>query len=333
MHRRWLRDNAWLLTCSAGVIALMFGLILVLLPPWLRGFMAGVFTTTLVANIAYMMVVGTGTVPRLAGIEAEKSMARELRSLEKHGWTLVNHVLLEDGKGDVDHLLIGPAGLVVVETKWTQTWSDRAGWCIKISESTKRRTLVVSRKIAQLKLPTHSIVAVWGPATHMVSDSPDVNSKCSVLPGTKVVSHILALPVAETDASHFATARRNLDLYVAQRDKGEQAADPMVRALWAPVVDVVIAIHVAVALLVVAGSTIRIKPEGVWTASLAGLGLVGSLVTRRRMSLSDRGRVAVMRCTSHPHGRRRRDLSLLSAQVARTTCINWPSSRTLEMEP
>lgn len=87
VHRRWLRGNAWLLTCSAGVIALMFGLILLLLPPWLRGFMAGVFTTTLVANIAYMMVVGTGTVPRLAGIEAEKSMARDLRSLERTGLT------------------------------------------------------------------------------------------------------------------------------------------------------------------------------------------------------------------------------------------------------
>jgi Nuclease-related domain len=294
VHRRWLRENARLLTCSVGVTAIMFGLILFILPPWLRGFMAGVFTTTLVANVAYMMVVSTGTVPRLAGIDAEKSMARDLRSLEKHGWTVANHLLLEKGEGDVDHLLIGPAGLVVVETKWTSTWSDSAGWCSKVAEGTRHRTSAVSRNIAQLKLPTHSIVAVWGPAAHMVGASAAANSKCSVLPGTKVVSHILALPAAETDASHFATARRNLDLYVAQRDKGEQAFDPRVRALWEPAADLLIAVQVAVAVLVIAGSTIRIKPEGLWTASLAGIGLVGSLVIRRKFGLSDRIRASAV---------------------------------------
>jgi hypothetical protein len=30
----------------------------------------------------------------------------------------VNHVSL-DGRGDVDHVLVGPAGVLVVETKWT----------------------------------------------------------------------------------------------------------------------------------------------------------------------------------------------------------------------
>jgi hypothetical protein len=259
------------------------------LPPWLRGFRAGVCTTLLIANIACMMAVGTGTIPRLAGIDAEKSMARDLRTLEKHGWTLVNHLLLEKGEGDVDHFLLGPAGLVVVETKWAQTWSGSAGWCIKIAKDAKWRTGKAASKIGQLnKLPTHSIVAVHGPAEHMVGGAAVEISGTSVLPGSDVVTHILALPAVSIDASHLAAAHKNLDTYIAMRDKGERTADPLLRALWAPAVDVVIAVHVAMAVLVIVGSTIRIKPEGVWTASLAGLCLVSSLVVRRRMNLGER---------------------------------------------
>ena len=44
----------------------------------------------------------------------------ELKDLLEHGHQLVNHVVI-DGRGDADHVLVGPAGLFVLETKWSAT--------------------------------------------------------------------------------------------------------------------------------------------------------------------------------------------------------------------
>jgi len=43
--------------------------------------------------------------------------ASELQRLRKHGWLIVNGLALE-GR-DIDHVLVGPGGVVVVESKWS----------------------------------------------------------------------------------------------------------------------------------------------------------------------------------------------------------------------
>jgi Nuclease-related domain len=294
LHRRWLRANAWFLTWNFGSITLMLGLSLLLLPAWLRGFMAGAYTATLIASVGYMMMLSTGTASRLAGVNAEARMADDLRSLEKHGWTLANHFLLEKNSGDVDHVLIGSAGLVTVETKWSQSWHPDAPWCNKIARDASWRTERVSRKIAQRKLPTHCVVAVFGPAEQLIDETAHPTAEATILPGSRVVSHVLSLRASKSDAAHLETARKNLDRYIAVRDKGERASEPVVRALWSPIVDVIIAVHVALAEFVIVGSAIRLAPEGVWSALITGVGLIGSLVLRRRYALGDRVRACVV---------------------------------------
>ena len=49
------------------------------------------------------------------GAEGEKATAKALRGLVRSGWTLVNDI--DWGKGNIDHVLIGPAGVFVLETK------------------------------------------------------------------------------------------------------------------------------------------------------------------------------------------------------------------------
>lgn len=49
------------------------------------------------------------------GAEGEKATAKALRGLLKSGWTLLND--LDWGKGNIDHVLVGPAGVFVLETK------------------------------------------------------------------------------------------------------------------------------------------------------------------------------------------------------------------------
>ena len=56
------------------------------------------------------------------GTAGEVWTAQELRRLRRKGWHLVNGVQREY-RGDIDHILVGPGGVLVVETKWsTSRW-------------------------------------------------------------------------------------------------------------------------------------------------------------------------------------------------------------------
>jgi hypothetical protein len=49
------------------------------------------------------------------GAEGERATARALRPLTKSGWVLINDV--QRDRGNIDHVLVGPAGVFVLETK------------------------------------------------------------------------------------------------------------------------------------------------------------------------------------------------------------------------
>jgi hypothetical protein len=68
------------------------------------------------AAISFLVVLLGGTAPLMAGELAEQWTAGSLRPLRAHGWKLANHVLFNGG--DADHVLVGPGGVFVVETKW-----------------------------------------------------------------------------------------------------------------------------------------------------------------------------------------------------------------------
>ncbi|MFF1638413.1 NERD domain-containing protein [Streptomyces sp. NPDC058246] len=52
----------------------------------------------------------------LDGLEGEKRVGRELERLTVHGWRVLHGIPKGDG-GDIDHLLIGPGGVFVFNTK------------------------------------------------------------------------------------------------------------------------------------------------------------------------------------------------------------------------
>jgi hypothetical protein len=49
------------------------------------------------------------------GAEGERRSVRALRRLLRRGWRIVND--LDTGRGNIDHVLVGPAGVFVLETK------------------------------------------------------------------------------------------------------------------------------------------------------------------------------------------------------------------------
>ena len=50
------------------------------------------------------------------GAEGERKTARRLRALSKGQWLVVHDV--DAGRGNYDHILVGPAGVFLIDTKW-----------------------------------------------------------------------------------------------------------------------------------------------------------------------------------------------------------------------
>lgn len=117
IHRQVLRQKWRLFATTSSVIAVVTVVaVLVLDDPFARGLTVGATAVATIAGIAFVAVLAGGTAPLMMGELAEQWTAQALRPLQRHGWHLANHVLLNSG--DADHILVGPGGVVVVETKW-----------------------------------------------------------------------------------------------------------------------------------------------------------------------------------------------------------------------
>lgn len=68
--------------------------------------------------VAILIILFTGVGNTLMGIEGENFTAEVLRKFQPYGWILVNGIKIKR-KADIDHVLVGPAGLLVIESKWS----------------------------------------------------------------------------------------------------------------------------------------------------------------------------------------------------------------------
>lgn len=68
--------------------------------------------------VVIMVVIWTGVGNTVMGLEGKSLTADVLRKLQTEGWVLVNGVKIKKDS-DVDHVLIGPAGVLVLESKWS----------------------------------------------------------------------------------------------------------------------------------------------------------------------------------------------------------------------
>jgi hypothetical protein len=115
--------------------------LVVFLPSWAQGFAIGVVLASAIWGSVLLVFALSGVAPLLMGQWAEQQAAYQLRRLRRKGWHLANHALLSSvSRGDIDHLLVGPGGAVVVETKYCG-----AGWADSFAQQR------VEEEVAKLK--------------------------------------------------------------------------------------------------------------------------------------------------------------------------------------
>lgn len=115
-RRAWRRRVWWALSLGVmPVIAACLGLALLLAPERLE-FFVGLGVGAAAAMVLILIDSPPWHIERWRlGAEGERQTAKALRPLTRRGWMLVNDIQAE--RGNIDHILVGPAGVFLLETK------------------------------------------------------------------------------------------------------------------------------------------------------------------------------------------------------------------------
>lgn len=113
--------RAWPLLSALAVLAPLVFLPLALLSSGgTRWFIVGASSASGLWLATLYLVVHAGMGPQVMSIVAEQRTVSELQALRRHGWQLVTGLRVGT---EIDHVAVGPPGVVVLETKWAaDTW-------------------------------------------------------------------------------------------------------------------------------------------------------------------------------------------------------------------
>jgi hypothetical protein len=110
--------------------------------------------------------VGSDAERWLDGASAEQATARYLSSLPRRGWSVWHDLRVPGSRANIDHVVIGPPGVWVVDTKSTRSPIRAGWWSVRLGDrpldptATKWEAEVVSDRLGVKVRP---IVALHGP--------------------------------------------------------------------------------------------------------------------------------------------------------------------------
>lgn len=164
-HLEFARSQWRLLTLLAAMTVLAFVPFFLVAGPFGRGVVVGALATALPLGFYVLAVVVVGTGGTLAGAAAAQWTADELKKVRQRGWESADEV--PSSRGDIDHVLVGPGGVVAIETKSSgYRWSlgkDSAHVARAADQAWEgaRRVRLVLRN-AGLVTPVSALVVAWG---------------------------------------------------------------------------------------------------------------------------------------------------------------------------
>ena len=145
------------------------------------------------------------------GAEGERKTARVLRPLVKGGWVLINDV--QRHNGNIDHVLIGPPGVFVLETKNLQGRMSVSGDTLKqsyredpagghvvdrLGTTTRGRAAALHDQLRNDGLRPgwlHAVVVVWG----AFEERSVQGHRVTWIHGRELVHHLRSQPVRLID--------------------------------------------------------------------------------------------------------------------------------------
>ena len=261
------------------VVQLPFIAALWLLPGWTRAYLLGGLLASAGWMIALQIVVFSGSATRLVGEQAELWTASELRRLRRGGSHVANGFRLRQ-YGDIDHVLVGPVGLIVVETKWCSDM-DARGFDTRLRQAIEqvRRNAFAVYAMFPNDIPRDSlalVVVMWGPGARHLNRTQVLHDDVVVLRGQDLRSWLGARPSDRLAVEQIARVWKELTRSIEQREARDLEIDgPEPKSLQRWTADVSATVLAAsVALLIVLGALAHGVAPGLlaWVATMA-LGL------------------------------------------------------------
>jgi hypothetical protein len=268
-----------------GVAALLLPLLALALPEpeVVCGYLAGACSAVMVTMLWFWVVQETGTAPRMRGDIAERQTAAELRRLGRRGWRLINHFMRENR--DIDHVVLGPGGALVVSTKWSATpWKldppdDRVTMAAEQAASDARVIggFLSRCHVDPVPVPV-PVLVLWGPVSELPARIHQRTGTVVICGRAGLRAWLATLP-NNVDGPTVERAWADLAEQVARRDT---RADPLPRTAGSMMTRAFAAIGAAIAaFLVVAevAAVTSILPVTL-AAPAAAIGL-GQMAVRR----------------------------------------------------
>jgi len=169
-----------------------------LLPPRVREFFVGATVASTVWLLWGFLVLWSGSINLWFGNQGEGATRNELKKLRRHKWHLIQGIQFSDG--DVDAIVVGPGGVVAVETKWRngkpkEQFINGDRQQLAKSATVHARDLRVYLESKGLKMAVLCAVAVWGSAAASLSnDGLVIVNGTPLMHGNVLKSWVRSLP-------------------------------------------------------------------------------------------------------------------------------------------
>ena len=216
--------RAWYLVLGLPLVALAASPLAWLMPHWVRGFALGVILSSGVWSAAYLVATTSGAATAAMGQLAEQWTARDLRRLVKRRWHLANSLAYRPW--DLDHVLVGPGGVLVVETKHSANgWSHGRYTDGVVQLAVERVTqgardvwLTAGKSILPKEL-VRPVVVLWGGD---YEDQEGMHGEVLVLPGPKLEDWLGALPDEGLPPGTVEAIYAGMEAHIGKRDEADR---------------------------------------------------------------------------------------------------------------
>ena len=224
--REMLRSKWWVFATTLFIGLVVAVAVRFVVWDWIAEYIAGAILISSVWGCYVILVSGDGLAGRRAGIMGEEWTADELRKLRRHGWRVVNHVMLE--YGDIDHAVLGPGGFFSIETKYRSDWGRGETEMDSMVGDAVGQARRLQSRIGTRDPKVEPLVVVWGPKLAESFPEPLTRGGVVFCPGNRIKAYLLDRG-SGTETRTVEVAFAELEAYVEKRDRGERDAygDPV----------------------------------------------------------------------------------------------------------
>lgn len=239
-----------------------------------------------------LVILWSGIAPTVMGIQGETLTAGVLDDFAGKEWALINGLRFKD-RGDIDHILIGPAGFLIFESKWSgERWpmelspkgylGRQVRWAIKQVKMNRDDLL---REFGDVigDIPIYQVCVFWSGEDSRTDDKYFFKETVFGIRGSELENWLAELPKDAIKESTIKRVATPIEAFAHERDKEDVLKDGpfrptldklLVNSLFYPMIGFFVPafalagvekfgrdslIYVSMAILLVLGLLIRLK--------------------------------------------------------------------------